>query len=168
MEIKGKAGGLTKIKTQALVVNLFQGVNEPQGATGAVDKALEGAISQLIQEGEIKGRLGEITLIHTLGKIPASRVVVTGLGKADDFDHQTVRRVSGDVVRYLRQRGITQAATVAHGAGIGGLDPENLGASHCGRRLAGSLPVRQLPIGQRPAGGFSRAGHRGKGSVAGG
>ena len=127
MEIKVKAGGLTKIKTQALVVNLFQGVNEPQGATGAVDKALEGAISQLIQEGEIKGRLGEITLIHTLGKIPASRVVVTGLGKADDFDHQTVRRVSGDVVRYLRQRGITQAATVAHGAGIGGLDPENSG-----------------------------------------
>jgi leucyl aminopeptidase len=127
MEIKVEAGDVTKIETPALIVNLFQGVTSPQGATGAVDKALGGVISQLIQEKEIKGRLAEITLIHTLGKIAASRVLVVGLGKFDDFDDQTVRRVSGDVVRYLRQRSVTKAATIAHGAGIGGLDPANSG-----------------------------------------
>ena len=57
MEIKVEAGDVIKIETPALIVNLFQGVTSPQGATGAVDQALGGVISQLIQEKEIKGRL---------------------------------------------------------------------------------------------------------------
>ena len=32
-----------------------------------MDQELDGAITQLIQDGEIEGRLGKITLIHTLG-----------------------------------------------------------------------------------------------------
>jgi hypothetical protein len=36
---------LTDIETPALVVNLFRGVKKPGGATGAVDKALDGIIT---------------------------------------------------------------------------------------------------------------------------
>ena len=117
---------ITSIQTPALVVNLFKGVKEPGGATGAVDKALDGAISRLIREGEIKGTQSSISMVHTLGKISPDRVVVAGLGTAEKLDAQVVRQVSGDVVRFLRQRGISRAATIAHGTGIGGLD---LGAS---------------------------------------
>ena len=131
MEIRVEAGDITKTETPALVVNLFQGVTNPKGATGTVDKALGGVISQLIQEREIKGRLGEITLIHTMGKIAASRVLVAGLGKADDFDEHTVRRVSGDVVRYLRQRSITRLATIA---------------GWCWLRQMGAGPMRMLLV----------------------
>jgi leucyl aminopeptidase len=127
MRITVTTGDVTGTSTPALVVNLFQGVTQPGGATGAVDKALDGAISQLIQDGEIKGKQGEISLIHTLGKISPARVVVAGLGPAERFDAQVVRQVSGEVVRYLRQRGISRAATIAHGAGIGGLDPKTSG-----------------------------------------
>ena len=123
MRITVKTGEITSIKTPALVVNLFKGVKKPGGATGAVDKALDGAISRLIREGEIKGAQGSISMLHTLGKIAPDRVVVAGLGARDKLDAQVVRQVSGDVVRYLRQRGIKRAATIAHGAGAGGLDP---------------------------------------------
>ena len=116
------AGDITDFATPALVVNLFQGVTQPSGGTGAVDRALDGAISALIADGEIKGKLGELTLLHTMGRIPASRVVVAGLGKADNFDAAAVRRVSGDVARFLRGKGVSEFATIAHGAGIGGLD----------------------------------------------
>jgi leucyl aminopeptidase len=116
------AGDVTSHKTSAVVVNLFQGVTVPGGATGAVDAALEGAISSLIADGEVKGKLGELTLVHTLGRIPASRVVVVGLGKSHDFDAGVARRVSGDVARFLRRKGVSEFATIAHGAGIGGLD----------------------------------------------
>ena len=112
------------IDTPALVVNLFCGVKKPGGATGAVDKALGGVITQLIEDGEIKGSTGETTLIHTLGKIKPSRVLVAGLGTQDKFDVQVVRRVSAEVVRFLRRKGISSAATIAHGASIGGLDPQ--------------------------------------------
>ena len=116
------AGDATSYETPALVVNLFQGVTQPGGGTGAVDRALGGAISQLIADGEIKGTLGELTLIHTMERIPARRVVVAGLGKSGDFDTGAVRRVSGDVARFLRRKGISEYATIAHGAGIGGLN----------------------------------------------
>ncbi len=123
LEIDVRSADITGFDTPALVVNLFRGVKKPGGATGAVDKALDGVITQLIKDGEIKGSTGETTLIHTLGKIKPQRVLVLGLGPQDKFDAQVVRRVSAEVVRFLRRKGISSAATIAHGAGIGGLDP---------------------------------------------
>ena len=120
--VKVIAGDIIEFTTPALVVNLFEGVTQPGGATGTVDRSLEGAISALISDGEVKGKIGELTMVHTLGRMAANRVVVAGLGKASDFDTGTVRRVSGDVARFLRRKGITEYATIAHGAGIGGLD----------------------------------------------
>ena len=116
------AGDITDFATPALVVNLFQGVTQPGGGTGAIDRALGGAISALIADGEIKGKPGEMTLLHTLGRIPAGRVVVAGLGQRADFDAAAVRRVSGDVARFLRGKGVAEFATIAHGAGVGGLE----------------------------------------------
>ena len=125
-----QSADITGIETPALVVNLFRGVKKPGGATGAVDKALGGVITQLIKDGEIKGTTGETTLIHTLGKIKPSRVLVAGLGPQDKFDVHVVRRVSAEVVRFLRRKGISSAVTIAHGVSIGiedGLDPRQSG-----------------------------------------
>ena len=123
MNIKVVAGDITAQSVGAIVVNLFEGVTAPGGATGAVDRALDGAISSLIGDGEIKGKKGEVTLVHTLGRRSPSRVVVLGLGKESDFTLETVRWVSGVVCRHLRRIGVETVATVAHGAGIGGLEP---------------------------------------------
>ncbi|MEE8386327.1 MAG: M17 family peptidase N-terminal domain-containing protein, partial [Dehalococcoidia bacterium] len=95
MEIKVEKGDLAQHPAKAVIVNLFEGVTSPGGGTGAIDKALDGAISQLIAEGEIKGKKSEITLIHTLGKLPTPRVLVVGLGKQKDFSLDTVRDVTG-------------------------------------------------------------------------
>ena len=120
--IKVIPGDITDFATPALVVNLFQGVTSPGGGTGAIDRALDGAISALIADGEITGKTGEMTLLHTMGRIPARRVLVAGLGTPAQFDTAAVRRVSGDVARFLRGKGVPEFATIAHGAGIGGLD----------------------------------------------
>ena len=127
MRINVATTDITAVATPALVVNLFSGVKAPGGATGAVDAALDGAISRLIEDGEIKGKQGELTLLHTMGKIGPARVVVAGLGKQEDFDADVARRVSSEALRYLRQRGVCQAVTIAHGAGVGGLSPEAAG-----------------------------------------
>ena len=122
MDIKAVSGDITQSDAGAIVVNLFEGVQSPGGATGAADRAMDGAISRLIADGEIKGKKGEITVIHTLGRIPPARVVVAGLGKAERFDAEVVRQVMGSVCRRLRGAGIERAATILHGAGIGGMD----------------------------------------------
>ena len=125
MEIKVESNSIAEVEAGAIIVNLFEGVAQPGGATGAVDKALDGAITALIADGEIKGKLAETTVIHTLGRMPAARVVVVGLGKSKDLDLDRVRRVSGTVCTRLRRIGVKDAATIVHGAGIGGLDPSS-------------------------------------------
>ena len=122
MEIKVASGDIAARQVAAIVVNLFEGGTSPGGATGAVDRALDGAISRLIEEGEIAGKKGEMTLVHTLGKMAPSRVLVAGLGKEANFDVDRVRIVSAAACRYLRSRGVRDIATVAHGAGIAGMD----------------------------------------------
>ena len=122
MEIKVVAGDIAQQDLGAVIVNLFEGVTAPGGATGAVDVAMGGAISSLIEDGEIKGRHGELTLIHTLGSIAPKRVLVAGLGKAESFTLDGVRSVAAASARHLNGIGVGSAATIVHGAGIGGLD----------------------------------------------
>ena len=124
MEVKVISGDITKIAADAVIVNLFEGVQRPGGATGAVDQALDGAISQLIARGEIKGKLNEVTVIHTLGRMEAARVAVVGLGKQNDFTLDRIRGIMAGACKSLRKVGAEQVATIVHGAGIGGIDPQ--------------------------------------------
>ncbi len=124
MQIKVQSGDIAAVEADAIVVNLFEGVTAPGGGTGAVDAAMGGAISDLIASGDIRGKFGEFTLVHTFGRLPSPRVVVAGLGKPADFTVDRVRALSGDLARYLRRQRIKSAATITHGAGIAGLAPE--------------------------------------------
>ena len=130
MDLKVEAGDIAQHPAKAVIVNLFEGVTSPGGATGAVDRALGGGINQLIAEGEIRGKKDELTLIHTLGRLPSPRVLVAGLGKQSDFNPSagsgqplnTIRDLTGAALRRLRRANATTAATIVHGAGIAGLD----------------------------------------------
>ncbi len=124
MEIKVTVGDIAQIEADAIVVNLFEGVEEPDGATAAVDKALDGAISSLISRGEIKGKFGEVNIVHTFGKLPARIVAIAGLGKRQDFNADKIRGIAGEFCRALRKLNCHKIATILHGAGIGGIELE--------------------------------------------
>lgn len=80
-------------------------------------------------------------LVHTLGRIISKRVLVASLGKATDFDTAGVRHVSGDVARFLSRKGVSEFATIAHGAGIGGLD-----AGESAQAIADGTPAGSVRI----------------------
>ncbi|MCI0371040.1 MAG: leucyl aminopeptidase [candidate division NC10 bacterium] len=113
---------VTAYRGDALVVNLFEGVSEPAGATGAVDRALGGAIGSLIRRKEMSGKAGELTAIHTFGRLPVARVLLVGLGKKEKCDLEAVRAVTGEALRLLRRTGAARVGTILHGAGAGGLE----------------------------------------------
>jgi len=125
MEVKVMVGDIVDIKAGAVIVNFFEGMKHLEGDIAAVDKALDGAISQLISQGEIKGKLNEITLVHSLGKLPAARVVVVGLGKQSELSLDKVRGAAGETCRWLRQRDVGSVATTAQGTGINNISPED-------------------------------------------
>jgi leucyl aminopeptidase len=86
MDIQVKSGEIQNFGADAVIVNLFQGVIAPGGATGAVDAALGGQISELIAGGDLTGKLGETAVLYSRGATGAPRVVVVGLGKSEQFD----------------------------------------------------------------------------------
>ncbi len=129
MEIKVQSGDISRVAADAIVVNLFEGVTTPGGATGAVNEAMGGAVATLIESGDIRGKLGEFALVHSLGRLASPRVVVAGLGKSAEFDVDKLRALSGDLARYLRRQRVKNVAVIAHGAGIGGMGAESSAAA---------------------------------------
>lgn len=115
-------GALQESNADTLVVNLFQGVTFPGGATGALDTALSGAIAELIEQGDLKGKLGEVVAVYPRGAINAKRVLVVGLGDRATFDLEAVRKASAAALRTASKLGAKHVATIVHGGGIGGLN----------------------------------------------
>ncbi len=124
MEIVVQQGDLTQIPCDVLMVNLFEGVTRPGGATGAVDRALGGWISELIAQDNFKGKLNSVLEIPTFGKLPAKRVLVLGLGKAEEFGAEQIRQVAGTAIKRAKALKARTVATLVHGAGIAGLPAE--------------------------------------------
>jgi leucyl aminopeptidase len=69
---------------------LVFGVGDPvtlSGAARELDRRVEGRLSRLVADGELKGERGSVTLLHTDGLVAARRIVAAGLGEdAGDVD----------------------------------------------------------------------------------
>ena len=110
MELKTAIGSLVEVEADCAVVGVYQGMMESPlpGAAGQVDEALDGQISALIEDGEIRGKLGEITIIHTLGRITPRRVMVVGGGPTDEANANLLRRLAAEVARRARANSYKQ------------------------------------------------------------
>ncbi len=143
MEIKVIAGDIAGIEADAILVNHFEGMESPDGEAAAVDRALGGAVSQLIKQGEIKGKPNEITMLHSFGKLPAARVVVVGLGKKSDLSVNKVRGAVAETCRWLRAREISTIATVPQGANINKIGPGDAAQAIAEGALLGTYTFRK-------------------------
>jgi leucyl aminopeptidase len=122
MDVKVQRGSIESAEADVVIVNLFEGVEVLAGATGAVDKALSGAITEVVRSGDYRGKLNELSVLYTRGTLPAQRVIVVGLGKVADFNLDRVRQAAAWSARKARDLGCKSIATVAHGAGTGQID----------------------------------------------
>jgi leucyl aminopeptidase len=120
MEIQVVAGGIQSAEDDLIVINLFEGVEMPEGATGAVDQAMSGAIRELIADGDFQGKRGEIAVLYPRGAIPASRVAVVGLGPQEQFTLESVRHAAAAAARKARDLGVKSFSSIVHGGGAGG------------------------------------------------
>lgn len=71
----------------------------------SLDKALNGAISDLHQRGEIKGKLHELTVINTLGQLPFRWLMLLGAGKRSEATPDRLGRVYGQAARHADSKG---------------------------------------------------------------
>ena len=125
LKVETMRGDIARVATDAAIVNLFEGVKAPGGATGAVDRALGGLITDLIADGEVTGKKGNNVLIHTpggrYGDFAPKRVLVMGLGPSSEFGLPDLREIAAVAANRLKSIA-AGATTIVHGAGIGGID----------------------------------------------
>jgi leucyl aminopeptidase len=92
IQVKATQTDALKIKTELLAVGVFEG--KLSGMAELLDKKLGGAIGSLLKLGDFKGEAATSSLIYTGAKIPASRVLLIGLGKAEKADLDTLRKAA--------------------------------------------------------------------------
>ncbi len=122
MDVLVKQGSIVQQDADAIIVNLFEGATQPTGAAGAVDQALGGAISEMIAQGDLTGKAGEVGVLYPRKAIPAKRVLVAGLGKAEKLDLEAIRQAAAAAIQKARSLNARSVATIVHGAGSGGMD----------------------------------------------
>jgi leucyl aminopeptidase len=176
MEIKTVAGDIVKIETGAIIVSCFEDVKKPEADTAAADAALDGLISRLLDKGDIKGKLNEITLLHCAGKLAAGRVAVVGLGKKSDLTTDRIRGAAGEACRYLRQKSVDRIAAGLMGAGANGLKTEAVAQAmtegavlglyafrrHITKKENGYTEVREMALAGREERAIAAGINRGK------
>ena len=155
LRLQAMRGDIAQIASDTAIINLFQGVSKPGGATGAVDRALGGLITELIADGEITGKRGNNVLIHTpmdrYDGFTPKRVLVMGLGKSDGFGIDDVREISAAAVQRLS--GIAETATtIIHGAGIGGLGTEGAARAIAEGAVVGSYSFNKYKTSSKTSG----------------
>lgn len=122
MEINVVQGAIQNSQADTIVVNLFAGVTQPGGATGALDQALDGAVSDLIAGGDFRGKQGDVAVLYPRREQFARRVLIVGLGQREKFDLEGARQAAAAALKKARALKTKSLATIVHGAGIGGLD----------------------------------------------
>lgn len=138
MDISVRKGDLTQEKCDVLVVNEFLGVDEPGGATGAVNAALGDDLAKFMKEDKFKAKLGATFMMRSNGKIPAKRVLVVGLGKKEEFDLEAVRQAVAASMNVAKGLGVKSVVSILHGAGAGGLK-----AADCARAMVEGARLAQ-------------------------
>jgi len=118
------AGDITRTETEGIIVSVLEDVIAPAGvpATGAVDALLGGAIASLREAKGIKGKPREVTILHTLGKLPARIVAVVGLGKQGELNADRVRDAVAEGCKALRKLGCASIGLPLLGTEAGRVD----------------------------------------------
>ena len=110
MDIRFSNQAIKDIDCDALVVGVaYQQAGQRSlvlsRAASAVDDALDGLLQELFAAGEFKGETGELTTVHTMGKLAARRVALVGLGKQEKLQTQAIQRACGSAARHLQHTG---------------------------------------------------------------
>jgi hypothetical protein len=139
---------IKKVQAEALVVGFFEEQRPLKGLAGELDWLLCGALSELLIGDKLSGALGDVALLTSQGKVPASKIFLIGLGPSAGFSASTLREAGRTAAACMTGAGVATAAMECfHATGV---EPE-AGAKAlreglldgCGRRdLSVSLLAR--------------------------
>ncbi len=89
----------SQVPADALIIPVFEDAKETRFGAG-----------DLAEAGEIAGKSLELTLLHHVPGVAATRVLLAGAGKADKFTSAELRKLVSAAVRFLRGKSVKKVA----------------------------------------------------------
>jgi leucyl aminopeptidase len=83
-----------------------------------IDGLVDGELGHLVEDGELKGKLGKTTLVHTEGRLAAHRVAAAGVGSPADLDTDALRTAAAAVALRAGEVGGRSVAWIVGGSGL--------------------------------------------------
>ncbi|MDQ3045246.1 MAG: leucyl aminopeptidase [Chloroflexota bacterium] len=113
MEISYTRGDLLETSTDALIVpvGVASGAADWGGFAAELDSRLDGELGRIAREARFTGKRGTSLLVATLGRIPARRVVLAGIGSSQDRNSEGIRRGWAAAIVAARDAGATNVAS---------------------------------------------------------
>jgi leucyl aminopeptidase len=128
VEFSIKQSSPDKQRSNCVVVGVYEG-GKLSPAAQILDKAAKHAISDLIAHGDMSGKSATTLLVHKLPGISAERVLLVGLGKADELNNKATVSIlraafsalnntpAKDATLYLIDEGVGKDAATSTSSG---------------------------------------------------
>ena len=100
MEFSIKSAAPEKLRTDCLLVGIYEGKKLTDLAK-ALDAVSDKAISAALKSGDMEGKAGSSLMLRQVAGVTASRVLLVGLGKADEANLKSLRNSVRAAVKAL-------------------------------------------------------------------
>ena len=109
MNVQRTDQAAVEIEAEGIVVGCYAG-GAFQESAARVDEALGGALSRLVENKDLEGKSGELTLLPAPRGIKAQAVVVAGLGEKEKLTPRTAFTAAASAAKNLAERRRRRAA----------------------------------------------------------
>jgi leucyl aminopeptidase len=124
MDIKIVYTPASQYKCQALVIICFEEEIQAGWNNGRFEGPVIQILERLVRGVEIKGKSGEVTIIHNALQMAAERIVITGMGKRSDLKQDGVRCAIAEAMRVVSKKGVSDVAVMLSDERYSGLDSQ--------------------------------------------
>ncbi len=100
---------IKKLETEALIFGFYENARPLRDLAGQLDWLLCGSLSHLIINQKLCGAVGDVALVTSRGKVPASKLFMVGLGPRETASPVSLQAAARTAVTSLVQAGVKNA-----------------------------------------------------------
>ena len=108
MEFSIKNGNPEKQRTDCVIVGVFEGQKLTEAAK-SIDLVANKALSAVLKNGDMEGKLNSTLVLHNIPEITPKRVLLVGLGKPAEFTEKQYRQAVRAAIKAL-PKGVADAS----------------------------------------------------------
>ncbi len=108
MEFSIKNGNPEKQRTDCVIVGVFEG-QKLTDAAKSIDLVANKALSVVLKNGDMEGKLNSTLVLHNIPEITPKRVLLVGLGKPAEFTEKQYRQAVRAAIKAL-PKGVSNAS----------------------------------------------------------